>query len=545
MPRHLFSLAFLITIPLLGFAQFVQPSTLTLVFPPANETDTLSRILSFTNPGDDAVRISEFRFYQTYEISGFSGDKDSLLIPPGETRQIEVFFHPGHNIFHNSELLILGADSLGALHIDLRGQGIYSNTYYQDTRDLSQQALKDALKDRLTRQQVSYSYNEARNEMFEVIDNQKLNGQGALSNTLECVYTGTLIDGFSNRTSAQNMGFNTEHTFPQSFFNQDLPMRSDLFHLFPTTATSNSVRSNFPFGEVPNPGWQQGGSSQGGGKFEPRDEHKGRVARALFYFVIRYSNYASFLNSQEGILRQWHLDFLPTQVDRVRNEMIFAFQRNRNPFIDYPQFIFRIQNLSGSSSDTRKSLDLSHQEIRFKDTPAGMSSTFGFVLVNVGNLPVQLTHITTTDTAFQVGIGGGSLDPGEALNLPLSLNASTEGLKTGFLQFNTDIQGQSSISIPLNAKVLPGIQTGISDLLEKVNIYPQPASEYLILERPGGWKKNLNAKLFDLKGREIGLTSHEVVGEKLYLFIDWEKAEKRGIYILRIEGMGSRKIILK
>ena len=45
-------------------------------------------------------------------------------------------------------------------------------------------------------------------------------------------------------------GFNTEHTFPQSFFSQNLPMRSDLFHIFPTLATANSERANFPFGVV-------------------------------------------------------------------------------------------------------------------------------------------------------------------------------------------------------------------------------------------------------------------------------------------------------
>lgn len=78
--------------------------------------------------------------------------------------------------------------------------------------------------------------------MFETIDDYG-------GDTIECVYTGRKIRA-TNRTEAQNQNFNTEHTWPQSFFNELEPMRSDLYHLYPTDETANNVRSNFDFGRA-------------------------------------------------------------------------------------------------------------------------------------------------------------------------------------------------------------------------------------------------------------------------------------------------------
>jgi len=165
----------------------------------------------------------------------------------------------------------------------------------------------------------------------------------------DSVYTGVLATNYADRTAAQNQGFNTEHTFPQSLFSQNLPMRADLHHLFVTDDGANNIRSNFPFGVVTNPTWTAGGSKFGASKFEPRDWDKGRVARAMMYFVTAYQDYSSFFAPQEAILRQWNASFPADNIDIDRNEGIFNFQHNRNPFIDYPQYLERIQVLSGNS----------------------------------------------------------------------------------------------------------------------------------------------------------------------------------------------------
>jgi hypothetical protein len=47
--------------------------------------------------------------------------------------------------------------------------------------------------------------------------------------------------------------FNREHSWPQSWFNSNSPMQSDLFHVYPTDGKVNGLRSNYPYGEVTTP----------------------------------------------------------------------------------------------------------------------------------------------------------------------------------------------------------------------------------------------------------------------------------------------------
>lgn len=282
-----------------------------------------------------------------YADQVFTVTPSSFSVNANDSILLEITFTPEHNILYNSELLFY-ANSAGTLSIDVKGQGKFSS-WYASTDNKSEEDLKAALKALLSSTLVAGTYNTARDEMFMVIDNKKVNGQGATVNTAECVYTGVLATNYADRTAAQNQGFNTEHTFPQSLFSQNLPMRADLHHLFVTDDYANNQRSNYPFGVVTNPTWQDGGSKLGGGKFEPRDWDKGRVARAMMYFVTAYQDYSSYFAPQESILRQWNASFPVDNIDIDRNEGIFNFQHNRNPFIDYPQYLERIQVLSGNS----------------------------------------------------------------------------------------------------------------------------------------------------------------------------------------------------
>ncbi len=152
------------------------------------------------------------------------------------------------------------------------------------------------------------------------------------------------------RIPANNV-LNVEHTWPQSRFNggfSKTEQKSDLHHLYPSDSQLNSTRGNFEFGEVENDirdlkcrtsrfGRVDGGSNP---VFEPPEEHKGRVARALFYFSIRYDLKIS--QQEETFLRQWHEDHPVTEDERVRNERVFELQSSRNPFVDHPSTVAKI-----------------------------------------------------------------------------------------------------------------------------------------------------------------------------------------------------------
>jgi endonuclease I len=154
---------------------------------------------------------------------------------------------------------------------------------------------------------------------------------------------------------------NREHLFPQSVFEKKYPMRTDFFHIFPTDGYVNNRRGHLPFGEVTNPTWQSANGSKVGinnvGKFkgmvfEPVDEFKGDVARAMLYFAIRYEDRLPFWNHEMlngtstqvytdwflKILLRWHKQDPVSAHEIRRNEWGYQFQGNRNPLIDFPEF---------------------------------------------------------------------------------------------------------------------------------------------------------------------------------------------------------------
>ncbi len=192
-------------------------------------------------------------------------------------------------------------------------------------------------------------YNSARDAMYGTIDNKDGN--------IVCVYTGFTIQA-NTRGDAFSKGINTEHTWPQGMFGSDEPMRGDIHHLFPTLVEANSERSNDPFDEIPddqttswwyldNKGSQTSiptenidlYSEEVSGKFEPREDHKGNVARAIFYFWAIYQNTndvsddASFFNGMKDVLLTWH-DLDPVDEAEVQRSLgAEQAQGNRNPFV--------------------------------------------------------------------------------------------------------------------------------------------------------------------------------------------------------------------
>lgn len=178
-------------------------------------------------------------------------------------------------------------------------------------------------------------YKGARQAFFTRVDN--VNG------VVCCVYTGRCIK--TNRIPNPN-DMNCEHTWPQSKGAKGIA-KADLNHLFPADSKMNSRRSNYPFCEVAKAqfegqGNKLGRSDRGTKCFEPTDNHKGDVARAMMYFSVRYNK--AIDEEQEEFFRKWMIDDPVSEKEVVRNSAVQAEQGNRNPFIDYPQFADLIEN---------------------------------------------------------------------------------------------------------------------------------------------------------------------------------------------------------
>lgn len=144
---------------------------------------------------------------------------------------------------------------------------------------------------------------------------------------------------------------NTEHTWPQSKFGGQSreTQKSDLHHLFPSDSQMNGIRGNNPFGEVDRPSSilkcsvsKIGYNRDGELVFEPPESHRGNVARAIFYFSIRYS--MPIAKSQEEALRKWNQQDPVDEEEANRNNEIAKLQGNRNPFIDNPDLVNQISD---------------------------------------------------------------------------------------------------------------------------------------------------------------------------------------------------------
>jgi deoxyribonuclease I len=143
----------------------------------------------------------------------------------------------------------------------------------------------------------------------------------------------------------RNEVLNVEHTWPQSKFggSDRGSQKCDLHHLFPSDSEMNGIRGNFPFGVVHQQtrplkcGQSQfGKNTDGQTVFEPPNAHKGNVARALFYFAVRYDMQID--ETQEKTLREWNKQDPVDQAELDRNAEIESVQGNRNPFVDHPEY---------------------------------------------------------------------------------------------------------------------------------------------------------------------------------------------------------------
>lgn len=227
--------------------------------------------------------------------------------------------------------------------------------YYKAAEGKTGTVLLKAL-NKIVKKHSVLSYDAARDEMFADIDDP------TDADTVTCAYTGRVLTGVHDRQSAYQMGagFSTEHSWPQSMGAKVEPGRSDLHHLFPVDTRINSVRGNAPFGNVKNPLQEfpllelavdrvkTGLDVNGNRVFEPRKGQKGNVARAVLYFYTAYAVakpagiWLDNFRVEHDTLMKWHREDPVDADERRRNEAIYKVQKNRNPFIDHPEYVAAI-----------------------------------------------------------------------------------------------------------------------------------------------------------------------------------------------------------
>ena len=197
--------------------------------------------------------------------------------------------------------------------------------YYYSAQGLTGNALFLELRDVINTGKVFVSYDDAR----YILDDSDADPNNPGNVIL--VYLGTSVSG----TWDSGATWNREHVWPQSLLNYNNTMTSDLHNLKPSNPNENSSRGNKYYDNVTT-----------SSTYEPRDEVKGDVARILFYMMTMYSvldlvNTAPSVYEMAllNVLLQWHELDPVDDFERNRNEVIYSHQKNRNPYIDYPEFV--------------------------------------------------------------------------------------------------------------------------------------------------------------------------------------------------------------
>lgn len=202
-----------------------------------------------------------------------------------------------------------------------------------------------------------------------------------------------ILDVYKNagypKAEGGNDNYNREHAWPKSYgFRRDnagnYPF-TDCHHLFLSDSVYNSARGNRPY-RACDPDCTERATETNAGvggvvdadfpgtsnwttsdRWQTWQARKGDVARALFYMDVRYQGgshgvtdhpepdliltddptliVSSSQNQDVGhmgrlsVLLEWHRDDPVDDRERHRNDVVFEFQGNRNPFIDHPEWV--------------------------------------------------------------------------------------------------------------------------------------------------------------------------------------------------------------
>ena len=231
-----------------------------------------------------------------------------------------------------------------------------SGTYYQAADGRKGQALKTAMFNIIKSHKV-LSYD----DLWNAFKNTDKRSDGKVWDMYSNATNFTFGNDQAGTYKKEGDVYNREHSFPKSWFNDQKPMYTDLVHLVPTDGYVNGRRGNNPFGETKGERYKSKNdfSKLGyctypgytGIVFEPNDEYKGDFARIYFYMATAYEDkitgwsqsdilqnnaYQPYKDWQQKMLMEWSKKDPVSQKEIDRNAGVWSWQKNRNPFVDYP-----------------------------------------------------------------------------------------------------------------------------------------------------------------------------------------------------------------
>ena len=304
--------------------------------------------------------------------------------------------------------------------------------YYDAAQGKTGAELKAALHN-IIKGNVVYPYSSSSStdvwDILKVTDQDPNNPDNVIE-----IYCGNSVNGAQEYNNGK--GWTREHVWAKSRgdFGTDPGPGTDVHNLKPCNPTMNSLRSNRWFAECTEPVYLDGQFtgcyySTTEWLWKPRDEVKGDVARIIFYMAVRYEGdngepdlevidsipsdkYTTLpIHAKLSDLLKWNKEDPVDDFERHRNEVIYQYQHNRNPFIDHPEYADLIWGDTSSTSNAptaptnltltegTSSLSLSWSDVSNEDGYYVFRSTDANYFYPIDTLPANTVDYSDTQVS--------------------------------------------------------------------------------------------------------------------------------------------------
>lgn len=501
------------------------------------ESKTLQ--VTITNNTESKLNLIDLKEFDDYDY--YSVEFSPVSINPNSSLDVLVKVEPKHNINSYLNLFIkfnLDDNSIQYFPITIFTKGVLANPYYNSTQNLWGSQLFTALQN-LIKAHTSFTYKQARTIIWT--------GADRTDGSIECIYTGRkkAVADVPDFEQYDSDGFNTEHVWPRAYGADDEPELSDMFHIYPTFKTANTKRDNYPFDYVTsNIAYEDNGSklgknSKGQIAFEVRDISKGNIARSIFYFATRYGNLENNLDNQESTLREWNIKDVPDQNESNRNDSIFVYQKNRNPYIDFPGFLERMPSLSEGGGDLPKNsevfqIDTLYQFVGLVKENELKLETYIF---NKGNLPASINSLELIpyDKSFKFD------------TQKISSSIQPNSYHTAYIIYDAKANDGKSVNDTVTIKLELSNGKVLSQkyvVMANINsIEDQLDKETLLINNPSNLRQKIVvAQSFDISNSTLNITNlqgeiiySEKLNDRIINFDNLKINIENGTYIVNIK----------
>ncbi len=345
-----------------------------------NPTEADVDIIDPTIVLNSQSHLNLVQFYKDVDFSSFFSVIDNVDTISLDSSDIYISNTIDSSLLQTFSVTVIASDLSGNISAIKETFTVYAEVsyltpeiieYYSNVINLTGDTLRDAIA-ALISNHVEYDYTSSSNtdvwDLLKILDEDPNNADNVIMFYSDLSLSKECQDTTYPPDHCESVEWNREHVWSKSRgdFGETKGAGTDLHHLYAEERNMNSTKNNRYFTDcsvstatnVVDRGY--GNYTCNGWHFEPRDEIKGDVARILFYMAVRYNGIDdepnldlvndvwSYVSEEQNnklgvygdldVLLQWHVNDPVSEREAIRNNLVYQYQGNRNPFIDYPEF---------------------------------------------------------------------------------------------------------------------------------------------------------------------------------------------------------------